>query len=159
MWEEHNQHILTMMKKGRNCRMLASGTYFGMRDARFIGCWNCSFLRVTVAILKLIPWQTGSQCRSERTGVIRQNQGFWATTRARIFWTSWRRVGFETMCQPGESCRNQLGSQLYCCSYGFRSLSSKRSTNVTQGTNMEITSLACFRHLLIKGHNWAKDPR
>ena len=38
----------------------------------------------------------------------------------------------------------------YCCSYGFRSLGSKRSTNVTQGTNMEITSLACFRHLLIK---------
>ena len=44
----------------------------------------------------------------------------------------------------------------YCYSYGFRSLSSKRSTNVTQGTNMEITSLACFRHLLIKGHIWDK---
>ena len=40
----------------------------------------------------------------------------------------------------------------YCCSYGFGSLSSERSTNVTQGTNMEITSLTCFRHLLIKGH-------
>ena len=26
------------------------------------------------------------------------------------------------MCQPGESCRNQIGNQLYCCSYGFRSL-------------------------------------
>ena len=40
----------------------------------------------------------------------------------------------------------------YCCGYGFRSLSSKRSTNVTQDANMVITSLACFRHLLIKGH-------
>ena len=40
----------------------------------------------------------------------------------------------------------------YCCSYGFGSLSSERSPNVTQRTNMEITSLACFRHLLIKGH-------
>ena len=27
----------------------------------------------------------------------------------------------------------------------FRSICSKRSTNVTQGTNMEITSLACFQ--------------
>ena len=47
------------------------------------------------------------------------------------------------MCQPEESCRNQVGSH-YCCSYGFRSLSSKRSTNVTKGPNMEITSLACL---------------
>ena len=44
----------------------------------------------------------------------------------------------------------------YCYSYGFRSLSSKRSTDVTQRTNMEITSLTCFRHLLIKGHFWVK---
>ena len=44
----------------------------------------------------------------------------------------------------------------YCYSYGFRSLSSKRSTNVTQRTNMEKTGLTCFRHLLIKGHFWVK---
>ena len=44
----------------------------------------------------------------------------------------------------------------YCCSYGFWSLNSKRSTNVTEGANMEITSLACFGHLLIKGHFWVK---
>ena len=44
----------------------------------------------------------------------------------------------------------------YCSSYGFRSISSEISTNVTQSTNMEITSLACFRHLLIKGHFWVK---
>ena len=44
----------------------------------------------------------------------------------------------------------------YCCSYGFRSLSSKRSTNVTQRTNMEKAGLACFRHLLIKRHFWVK---
>ena len=56
------------------------------------------------------------------------------------------------MCQPGDSCRNQVGSQLLLQLHGFKSVSSKRSTNVMQGTNMEITSLACFRHLLIKGH-------
>ena len=44
----------------------------------------------------------------------------------------------------------------YCYSYGFRSLSSERSTNVTQRTNMEKTGLTCFRHLLIKGHFWVK---
>ena len=50
------------------------------------------------------------------------------------------------MCQPGESCRNQVRSQL------LLQLSRKRSTNVTKGANMEITSLACLGHLLIKGH-------
>ena len=35
----------------------------------------------------------------------------------------------------------------YCCSNGFGSLSSERSPNVTHRTNMEITRLACFRHL------------
>ena len=44
----------------------------------------------------------------------------------------------------------------YCYRYGFRSLFSKRSTDVTQCTNMEKTSLTCFRHLLIKGHFWVK---
>ena len=72
------------------------GPYFGMRDARWDGCWNWSTFKVIVAILKLILWRTGSQCRSERTGVMRQNRGFWATTRARVFRTSWRRVRFET---------------------------------------------------------------
>ena len=50
--------------------------------------------KLTVAILKLILWRTGSQCKSERTGG--QNRGFCATTRARVFWTRWRRVRFET---------------------------------------------------------------
>ena len=44
----------------------------------------------------------------------------------------------------------------YCCSYGFWSLNSERSTNVTEGANMEITSLVFFGHLLIKGHFWVK---
>ena len=35
-------------------------------------------------------------------------------------------------------------------------LSSKRSTDVMQRTNMEKTSLACCRHLLIKGHFWVE---
>ena len=44
----------------------------------------------------------------------------------------------------------------YCCSYSFWSLRGKRSLNVTQCTNMKKTSLACLRHLLIKGHCWVK---
>ena len=55
-----------------------------------------STLWVTVAILKLILWRTGSQCKSERTGVMWQNRGFCATTRARVFWTRWRRARLET---------------------------------------------------------------
>ena len=51
---------------------------------------------MTVAILKLILWRTGSQCKSESTGVMWQNRGFCATTRARVFWTRRRRVRFET---------------------------------------------------------------
>ena len=60
------------------------------------GCWNCSTLIVMAAILKPILWRTGSQHRSERTFVMRHNRGLWATTRARVLWTSWRRVRFET---------------------------------------------------------------
>ena len=59
-------------------------------------------------------------------------------------------------CSSQERVAEIKSGANYCCSYGFGSLSSKRSTNVTQGTNMEITSLACFRHLLIKGHFWVK---
>ena len=44
----------------------------------------------------------------------------------------------------------------YCCSYGFRSLSSKRSPKVMQSTNMEKRSLACLRHLLIKAYGSVK---
>ena len=40
-------------------------------------------------------WRTGSECKSERTGVMWQNRGFCATTRARVFWTRWRRDRFE----------------------------------------------------------------
>ena len=40
-----------------------------------------------------------------------QNRGFCATTRARVFWTRWRRVRFETNVPArGESCRNQQES-------------------------------------------------
>ena len=44
------------------------------------------------------------------------------------------------MCLSGECCRNQVGS-----SYGFRRLSSKRSPNVTQHTNMEKTKPCMFQ--------------
>ena len=56
------------------------------------------------------------------------------------------------MCQPGENCRNQVGSQLLLQLWFWKPQYSERSTNVTQRTDMEITSLACFRHLLIRGH-------
>ena len=81
-----------------------------------------------------------------------QNRGFCATTRARVFW---RRARFETDVPARRIAKIKSGAN-YCCSYGFGSLSSERSPNVTQRTNMEITSLACFRHLLIKGHCWVK---
>ena len=83
----------TCTDKDKEERSARVGTYRGMRHAR---CGNCSTLKVTVAILKLVLWRTGSQCKSERTGVMWQNRGFCATTRSRVFWTSWRRVRFET---------------------------------------------------------------
>ena len=41
-------------------------------------------------------WWTGSQCKSEKTGLMWQNWGFCTTTRVRVFWTRWRQVRFET---------------------------------------------------------------
>ena len=38
----------------------------------------------------------GSQCNSDRTGVMWSKPDCWATTRARVFWTSWRRARLET---------------------------------------------------------------
>ena len=35
------------------------------------GCWNCKSLNVIVAFFEFILWQTGSQCRSEKIGVMR----------------------------------------------------------------------------------------
>ena len=86
-------HVDNNEEKKRRTRV---GTYFGMRDSRKYSYWNCCTLKIFVAILTLILWQTGSQCRTERTGVRRQNQGIWATTWARVFYTSWMRVRFET---------------------------------------------------------------
>ena len=48
------------------------GVYLGRIKARYEGCWWCSTLKAVVAILKLIRWQTGSQCRLARTGVVWQ---------------------------------------------------------------------------------------
>ena len=55
-----------------------------------------------------------------------------ATTRARAFWTCWRRVRFETDVPDQERVEIIKSRANYCYSYGFRSLSSKRSTDVTQ---------------------------
>ena len=61
------------------------GVYLGRIRARYKGCWWCSTLKAAVAILKLIQWRTGSQCRPARTGVIWQYRDFCAMTRARVF--------------------------------------------------------------------------
>ena len=71
------------------------GVYLGRIWARYKGCWWCSTLKAVVAILKLIRWRTGSQCRPARTGVMWQYRDFCATTRARVFWTNWRRARFD----------------------------------------------------------------
>ena len=71
------------------------GVYLGRIWARYKGCWWCSTLKAVVAILKLIRWHTGSQCRPARTGVMWQYRDFCATTRARVFWTNWRRARFD----------------------------------------------------------------
>ena len=59
------------------------GTNRGIRAARYDGCWNCRTLKVIVAILKFILWQTGNQCKSEKTDVMWPN--FSVTTRASVF--------------------------------------------------------------------------
>ena len=61
------------------------GTYRGIRVARYDVCWNWRTLKVIVAILKFILWRTGSQCNSERTGVMWQKRDFPVTTRASVF--------------------------------------------------------------------------
>ena len=42
------------------------GVYLGRIWARYKSCWWCSTLKAVVAILKLIRWRTGSQCRPTR---------------------------------------------------------------------------------------------
>ena len=44
--------------------------------------WNCRTLKVIVAILKIYLKRTRSQCKSERTGVMRQKWDFSVTNRA-----------------------------------------------------------------------------
>ena len=45
------------------------GVYLGRIWARYKGCWWCSTLKAVVAILKLILWRTGSQCRPARVNI------------------------------------------------------------------------------------------
>ena len=69
-------------------------------------------------ILKLILRRTRSQCKSERTGVMWQNRGLCVTTRARVFWTSWRRVRFETdVPARRELQKSSWEPTIACCSY------------------------------------------
>ena len=62
-------------------RSYREGVYLGRILASYKGCWWCSTLKAAVAILKLIRWRTGSQCRPARTGVMWQYRDFCATTR------------------------------------------------------------------------------
>ena len=55
-------------------------------------------------------------------------------------------------CASQERVAEVKSGANYCCSYSFRSLGSKRGSDMTQCTNMKKTGLACLRHLLIKGH-------
>ena len=71
------------------------GVYFGGIWARCHDCWWCSTLKTVAVILKLIRWRTGSQRRPARTGVMWEYRDFCATTRARVFWTIWRRARFD----------------------------------------------------------------
>ena len=71
------------------------GVYLGRIWPRYKGCWWCSTLKAVVAILKSIRWQTGSQRRPAKTGVMWQYRDFCATTWARVFWTIWRRARFD----------------------------------------------------------------
>ena len=71
------------------------GVYLGRIWARYKGWRWCNSLKAVVAILKLIRWRTGSQCMPARTGVMWQYRDFCVTTRARGFWTNWRRARFD----------------------------------------------------------------
>ena len=122
------------------------GTYGGMRAAIWDGCWNWRTLNVIVSILKSILWRTGSICRSERTGAMRQKRDFSATTRASVFWTSCRWAKFET---EGPARR-----ELYSSPAGIllAYYSGEGRSKVTQCTNVKVRGLACLRNLLIKRH-------
>ena len=65
------EHILTKMTKSG---VLASVHVVGLEMQDRMAAGDCRTLQVTVAILKLILWRTGSQCISERTGVMWQNR-------------------------------------------------------------------------------------
>ena len=58
-----------VMEEEEEDRSDSEGVYLGRIWARYKGCWRCSTLKAVVAILKLIRWRTGSQCRPTRTGV------------------------------------------------------------------------------------------
>ena len=60
-------------EEDRNDRV---GTYRGMRAEREDGCWNCRTLKVIVAILKFILWQTGNQCNLKEQARCGKNKIF-----------------------------------------------------------------------------------
>ena len=144
----------THIEKDEEEQSARTGTYLGMRDERLDGCWNLSTLKVTVAILKLILWRTGSQCKSERTGVMWQNRGFCAITRASVFWARWRGVGFEMDVPARRELQNSSREPTIAAAMVFEA-SVVREARMWCQAQMEI-SLACFSHLLIKGHLWVK---
>ena len=61
------------------------GWYLWMIEARYAGCCDESTLKVCVAILKAILCETGSQCKSARTGVMWSNFRVPDTSRASEF--------------------------------------------------------------------------
>ena len=61
------------------------GWYLWMIEARYEGCCDERILKVSVAILKVILCETGSQCKSARTGVMWSNLCVPDTSRASEF--------------------------------------------------------------------------
>ena len=124
------------------------GVYLGRIWARYKGWWWCSILKAVVAIWKLIRWRTESQCRLVRTGVIWQYRDFWATTRARVFWTIWRRARFDADV-PARRVRAD-----YCHGYRFCCFDGQGWTNVTQSPNVEVWCLTNLGNMPIERHNY-----
>ena len=89
-------------------------------------CKSCVTYLITYLLTYLLTYLP-MQIRKDKCGVV-EPRFLWDNSSKSI-------LGTLKTSQIWKSGAN------YCCSYGFRSLSSKRSTNVTQGTNMEITSL------------------
>ena len=110
-----------------------------------------------LAILKPTLWRTGSQCNSDKTGVIWSKRDFCATTRAMVFWTSCRRDRFETDVPARRVIAVIKLWSHYSRHHCLSCLSGERGSNVAQGTDVEIWRFACFRIPVYRKIVWSQD--